>query len=342
MHARAVATDVGTTLFEDWAAERQALKGRARLSAASVAQYQLIWTAWLRHLAGQGIGVAQADAAEVDRFVASITSPAAPAGPVGQQRGRRAVSPVTQARYFTVLAKVYHWGLTQGRVPSNPASRDPGQPRLSERSAGLVLHSGQWLQVASLANEWPEPRERAMLMLLVHLGLTAGELLALNLDSVRHPRLVFTAAGARLAPPGPSAGDGPSVALRVGGARASQERDLDLPVAVGDALLDYLALRLASGRLTHATGPLFLSRKSGAGRSAPADLGRMRRQTVFQLARQLVATALGELHYHNGPAVLRNSAIVRWLHAGVPEQEVLVLAGLKSPQALRRLGQQAL
>ncbi|MBH1957873.1 MAG: hypothetical protein I8H70_04225, partial [Burkholderiales bacterium] len=40
---------------------------------------------------------------------------------------------------------------------------------------------------------------------------------------------------------------------------------------------------------------------------------------------------------HAGPMTLRNSCIVRWLDAGLPEDEILARAGLREAQALLRL-----
>lgn len=328
-------------VFDGWAAERQAMKGRARLSAASAAQYRMIWSAWLRYLASVPAAPGDATPAHVQQFLSRIESAGVEPGPALAHRAgaaiarRRAVSSVTHARYLRLLEKVYRWAVAQDLVQTNPVRLEPGQARPSERSTGLALHEAQWLRVAATASAWPELRERAMLMLLVHVGLTAGELVALNLQSVRHPRLTFSPSGAQLAPAGSTREV--AVALHVSGARDSQERELDLPEAVGEAVLAYLAVRLNKQGLTLAGSPLFLSQKSGQSHGAPADRGRLRRQSVFVLVKGLVATALGEFHYHNGPAVLRNSAIARWLRGGMDEQAVLHLAGLKSPQALRRL-----
>ncbi|MDB5845497.1 MAG: hypothetical protein JWP79_2807, partial [Polaromonas sp.] len=79
--------------------------------------------------------------------------------------------------------------------------------------------------------------------------------------------------------------------------------------------------------------PLFVSRKK-AGRLTP--------RALFHLANRHVNAVLGPRYPHTvlahaGPMTLRNSCIVRWLDAGLPEDDILARAGLRESQALLRL-----
>ena len=77
----------------------------------------------------------------------------------------------------------------------------------------------------------------------------------------------------------------------------------------------------------------------GSGLSAE---DRLTPRALFHLANRHVSATLGPRYpdtvlAHAGPMTLRNSCIVRWLDAGLPEGEVLARAGLRESQALLRL-----
>jgi integrase/recombinase XerC len=121
--------------------------------------------------------------------------------------------------------------------------------------------------------------------------------------------------------------------LDLSGARKAQDRRITLPEEASTALLAWLTVRATLPLPQTADTPLFVSRKK-AGRLTP--------RALFHLANRHVSATLGPRYpdtvlAHAGPMTLRNSCIVRWLDAGLPEHEVLARAGLRESQALLRL-----
>jgi integrase/recombinase XerC len=124
----------------------------------------------------------------------------------------------------------------------------------------------------------------------------------------------------------------PAVSLELSGARAAQKRRIALEPQASSAVLAWLTLRATLPLPQSADSPLFVSRKK-AGRLTP--------RALFHLANRHVSATLGPRYpdtvlAHAGPMTLRNSCIVRWLDAGVPDEEILLRAGLQEAQALLR------
>ena len=106
-----------------------------------------------------------------------------------------------------------------------------------------------------------------------------------------------------------------------------------MPAQVGAALVAWHAYRQAHDATLQ--GWLFHSRKGG-----PLSI-----RALFHVASRVIQEAHAALPSDSqhwplqrvGPQVLRNTAIVMWLQAGVPESEVVRRLGVESGRALLRL-----
>jgi integrase len=346
-------------VFERWT-QRQA-GGPRKLSARSAGQYHLIWDSWLRYLAGEEVTWDSASPAHVANFLASVRSARNPTEPA---------SSVTRARYTRLLNHVYQFAVAEERCRSNPAAPSPGRDRPTEAMESLAFHPVQWRQLLHGLDEelpehqrlengaqWQHARNRLILLLMMEVALTAGEIVRLNVQSVRHPTWRQKPSGALLQVPaaGRVGGNTAAVAaeVEVSGSRRAQSRTISLPARTTAALREYLAVRptyiAASGvrrssvgmiDLTLPDAPLLLSQKRG--RKGGTESSRLTERTLHPLAREHVRACLGELFSHNGPAVLRNSCIVRWLESDIAPEEIVKRAGFKDIRSLERLRPHAL
>jgi site-specific recombinase XerD len=350
-------------VFKAWALQR-ATERKGGLSPRSQASYHSLWVGWIEHLLARQATWSQARSDDVRAFLESLS-------PRAQLRGLLHVSTVTQRRYYRVLKKIYDFALGQGWVAANPvdvqASVSP-----TEEMDSLVFHALDWealLKAVALPLDpppelpWLAVRDQAILRLMMQAALTVAELAALDLGDVHHPRLGLEKGVGQLWPAeaasapevetdanananadtsaGAGAGAGaatatlpmPPVALDLNGARAAQQRRIVLEPQASAAVLAWLTLRATLPLPQSADSPLFVSRKK-AGRLTP--------RALFHLANRHVSATLGPRYpdtvlAHAGPMTLRNSCIVRWLDAGVADDDVLARAGLREAQALLRL-----
>ncbi len=329
-------------VFKAWALCRAAQR-KGGLSPRSLASYHSLWTGWSDYLLSQkSLSWQEARSPDVRAYLEALN-------PRAQARGLVHVSTVTQRRYFRVLKKIYDFAVAEGWLESNPvdagASVSP-----TEQMDSLVFHAIDWsalLQALAPPPDltlkpppelpWLAVRDLAILRLMTQAALTVAELAGLDMGDVQHPALGVAHGVAELWPTpqnGPEGGAAqPAVALELSGARAAQGRRVFLPDEAGAAVLAWLATRRALALPEAADTPLFVSRKK-AGRLTP--------RALFHLANRHISATLGP-HYphtvlaHAGPMTLRNSCIVRWLDAGVPDTEILARAGLREAQALLRL-----
>lgn len=324
-------------VFKAWALQR-ATERKGGLSPRSLASYHSLWAGWTEFLLShKSMDWSQAKSSEVRAYLESLS-------PRAQLRGLLHVSTVTQRRYYRVLKKIYDFALAQGWVAVNPvdvqASVSP-----TEEMDSLVFHALDWdvlLQAVAppqdpppLDQPWLEVRDQAILRLMMQAALTVGELAGLDLGDVQHPRLGREKGMGELWPAESpdSAAAQTAVSLDLSGARAAQARRILLEPEASAAVLAWLTLRATLPLPQGADSPLFVSRKKA---------GRLTARALFHLANRHVSAALGP-HYpdkvfaHAGPMTLRNSCIVRWLDAGLPDGDVLVRAGLREAQALLRL-----
>jgi len=324
-------------VFKAWALERAAQR-KGSLSTRSLASYHSLWTGWTEYLlSNKSLPWNEARSSDVRAYLEALN-------PRALARGLVQVSTVTQRRYYRVLKKIYAFAVAQQWLADNPvdagASVSP-----TEQMDSLVFHALDWqalLQAVAPPQDPPPPdqpwlqvRDQAILRLMMQSALTVAELAGLDIGDVLHPRLGSAHGVAELWPAQELTGDAsePAAMLDISGARAAQDRRIVLPGDASCALLAWLAVRATLPLPQAADTPLFVSRKK-AGRLTP--------RALFHLANRHVSTTLGPRYpdtvlAHAGPMTLRNSCIVRWLDAGLPENEVLARAGLRESQALLRL-----
>lgn len=323
-------------VFKAWALKR-ATERKGSLSPRSLASYHSLWLGWTEHLLNHQVTYwDQACSDDVRAYLESLS-------PRAQVRGLVQVSTVTQRRYYRVLKKIYDFALGQGWVAVNPvdvqASVSP-----TEEMDSLVFHAIDWdvllkavgpaLNPPSSELPWLAVRDQAILRLMMQASLTVAELARLDMGDVQHPHWPGNGSAGELWPTETTLdpNDLP-VALNLNGARAAQQRRIVLESEASVAVLAWLRLRATLPLSQSADSPLFVSRKK-AGRLTP--------RALFHLANRHVSTTLGPRYpntvlAHAGPMTLRNSCIVRWLDAGLPDEIILARAGLQEVQALLRL-----
>ena len=322
-------------VFKAWGLHRATLK-TGGLGPRSLETYQSLWSTWCQHLGVTSLRRwNEAQSADVRAFLESLN-------PRALRRGLQHPSSVTQRRYYRVLRDIYDFAIAQQWLTANPVD-DEASVSPSEQKDALVFHALDWqlmLQALPPPQDAPLPglsllavRDQALLRLMMEAGLTVAELASLDLGDVRHPRLGWGQGSAELWPQTAAASASGLVELDLGGVRAAQQRRITLSVAASAAVLAWLSVRTSPPLPLQADSPLFVSRKK-AGRLTPRALFHVANLFIVKtLASRYPDTVLA----HAGPMTLRNSCIVRWLDAGVPDDEILARAGLKDLQALLRL-----
>lgn len=328
-----------TAAFVHW---RQTELGReddeAPDTALPATGYALVWNAWVAQLPSLGpapqrkprpdrrgppacAGKAWHDATpeDVARFLQIRP------GQRAHHQPERQISEVTRRRYWRLLDRIYDHALLQGWVAYNPVQAlHPMERPAPELPTGHMLPPALW---KALPRHFPGSddlqgaRDHAVLRLLYDIALAPEEVRQLTLASLRNARqLEMTAA------------DKPSC-IQIEGARAAQTRCLALPPATQAALTAWLAFRRNSGTPALAHAPLFESRKGG-----PLTV-----RALFHIASKTIALAqqAGQERAlplaRMGPQVLRNTAIVHWLHAGMPPSELVQRIGVEQVRALAHL-----
>ncbi len=324
-------------VFKAWALERAAQR-KGGLSPRSLASYHSLWAGWTEFLLAHGpLPWNEAKSPDVRAYLEALS-------PRGQARGMLHVSTVTQRRYFRVLKKIYAFAQAQDWIADNPvdagASVSP-----TEQMDSLVFHALDWDALLQAVpppidpppqdQPWLEVRDQAILRLMMQAALTVAELAGLDIGDVQHPRLGSSHGVGELWPADEAASsvNAPAVMLDLSGARKAQDRRIILPLEASAAVLAWLTVRATLPLPQDAGTPLFVSRKK-AGRLTP--------RALFHLANRHVSATLGPRYpdtvlAHAGPMTLRNSCIVRWLDAGLPDDDILARAGLREAQALLRL-----
>jgi integrase/recombinase XerC len=324
-------------VFKAWALERAAQR-KGGLAPRSLASYHSLWAGWTEYLLGhKALPWNEARSPDVRAYLEALN-------PRAQARGLVHASTVTQRRYYRVLKKIYDFAVAREWVDGNPVD-DSASVSATEQMDSLVFHAIDWdvlLQAVAPPRDppppeqpWLEVRDQAILRLMMQAALTVAELAGLDLGDVRHPRLGAVHGIGELWPAQEMLAQTaePAVMLDINGARPAQNRRVTLPEQASTALLAWLSVRATLPLPQAADTPLFVSRKK-AGRLTP--------RALFHLANRHVVATLGPRYpntvfAHVGPMTLRNSCIVRWLDAGLPEDEILARAGLRESQALLRL-----
>lgn len=237
----------------------------------------------------------------------------------------RQISEVTRRRYWRLLDRIYAHAVIQGWIARNPVQAlHPVERPAPEDPTGHVLPPALW---AALPRHFPAAddlqgaRDLAVLRLLYDLALAPEEIRLLPISAVRDARQATLVIGAK-----------PRF-LQIDGQRAAQSRCLALPAATAAALAAWMKFRNHGGTPAHASAPLFESRKGG-----PLTI-----RALFHIASKTIALAQ-QAHQGQvmplarmGPQVVRNTAIVHWLHDGVAPTEVVQRIGVDHPRALAHL-----
>ena len=329
------AVPTGALVFQRWL---RAESGKAfhALRAEPQGVYETIWNAWLESLQ-PGTDQEQlrpsahtrqwneARAEDVARFLRIR------AGQRAHHEPERQLSEVTRRRYWRVLDRVYAYAVQQGWLETSPVAHLPRaeRPRAVEQ-LGHCLPPALW---ARLPAQFPDSdclqgaRDRAILLLLYDLALAPEEVRALTedclLDDLRQPWAL-------------SCGASPA-ALHIAGARKAQERTLPLTPRLGAALVAWLQYRQAHN--PELTGRLFHSRKGGRPLSIRA-LFHVASKVIHQAHADTPGSAQQWPLHRVGPQVMRNTAIVTWLRAGISEAEIVRRIGVESTRALGHLRHQ--
>lgn len=322
----------GSALFRHWLASEGA-KAWDALDTAPGSGYEKVWQAWLRSL-GDGGGHAgaatpraagadaaarpwqQATAVDVQNFLRPRE------GQMSHHLPGRRISEVTRRRYWRLLERIYDHALEHGWVRDNPAAGLAPQERPpAEDGQGHCLPAPLWNALPRhipAADAFQSARDRAILLLLYELALAPEEVRGLRWRDLH---------------------DAPGLPtqLHIDGARAAQQRQLELSGTLSQALRDWRGFS-AGQRGAEAVQPaatVFYSREG-----QPLSV-----RVLFHVASQLIQRAHAALPasgqkaplHRVGPQVLRNTAIVQWLRDGRPETEVVQRIGVESTRALRHL-----
>lgn len=324
-----------TAAFVHW---QQAELGHAQDAAHDAelpaSGYALVWNAWVLQLQGQaapapgrqGAGQAARPRAWHDARPEDVAGflQLRPGQRAHHQPGRQ-ISEVTRRRYWRLLDRIYAHALLQGWVAYNPVQALlPMERPAPEQPTGHMLPPALW---QALPRHFPAgddlqgARDQAVLRLLYELALAPEEVRLLTLGALRNARQAELA------------GLEPPAFLQIEGTRAAQNRCLALPAATQSALTAWLAFRRKSGTPATPQAALFESRKGG-----PLSI-----RALFHIASKTIALARQASQERAlplarmGPQVLRNTAIVHWLHAGVAPSEVVRRIGVEDARALAHL-----
>lgn len=336
----------GQAVFAHWL-HSEGSKSWHALDTGPNSGYEQVWKAWLRMLEqaapASGPRLGKVGAAALPHALPAMAWHEATAVQVqqflqvreGQRSGHlpgRKLSEVTRRRYWRLLQRVYEHALLHSWVAHNPAQALAEQDRPpSEDGGGHCLPAALW---KSLRRHFPAAdsllgaRDRAVLLLLYHLALAPQEVRQLCWQDVL---------GADDSAWSPESGSGLPQYVRIFGQRPAQRRVLPLDPELGKALADWHRWSTAQRGSEAAAGSseVFFSREGG-----PLSV-----RVLFHIASQRIqqahaaqASGVQSAPLHRvGPQVLRNTAIVQWLQAGQPIDEVVAFIGVEGTPALRHL-----
>lgn len=288
--------------FDGWIAS---LPPARALNPRTITGYKLIWTSWLRFLAGRRRQWHEATAEDFGTFIDTLA---------GASNWRQRASHVTANRYWRVIGEIYERALHDGELERNPAcaANRPSRPE-AEKSVAISPHF-----LAELRKRLPEGddlktlRDRAMLAVLADVGPTTRELIELAPADVLRSTVRDC------------------YVVRFTGKREPQNRELYLSEAASLALHRWLQERNA---IETPTDRVFVSMR-GSRALEPTDVLKIvstwLRATLPQVGLQVVD--------HMGSNCLRTAVLIWWRDKDkLPVDELLARAGLAEPQALRRL-----
>lgn len=327
----------GLAVFQQWRQAQSSTPSR-RLGANPLEVYQDIWNAWLESLqppvpaypSAKPLPPAcewhQAQAEDVAHFLRIR------AGQRAHHQPQRQLSEVTRRRYWRVLDRVYAYAVQQGWMATSPVMELPKteRPKVVDQ-LGHCLPPFLWAQLPAhfpASDCLQGARDRAILLLLYELALAPEEVRTLRDDGLLDDNRMPVSVTSEAVP----------TALRVEGARKAQQRILSVPPPLGIALMDWLRYRHAHDP-TLAGGLLFHSRKGGRPLSIRA-LFHVASKVIHEAHAAQPATAQTYPLQRVGPQVMRNTAVVTWLRAGMSEAEVVRRIGVDGVRALDHLRHQ--
>ena len=343
------AIPTGSEMFAEWLAH-EGSKSWDALDTSPDGSYEKVWQAWLQHLnpanaqkeapakrkpAPHPRAWHEADSIDVQQFLKVRD------GQKAHHHPERKISPVTRRRYWRLLERIYDHALEHGWVQANPATGlEPTERPPSEDGKGHCLPPLLWQALPRqfpAADGYQNARDRAIVLLLYETALAPEEVRALLWKDVRaSSEEAWGEAPKHIAQDAQTTSSLPRF-LHINGGRAAQQRLIELPEAVAQALVDWRRFSAAQRGPAVVDGnhAVFYSRRGG-----PLSV-----RMLFHVASQIIqrahqAQAEGSQKaplQRVGPQVLRNTAIVQWLRAGVPELEVIARIGVNSPRALRHL-----
>ncbi|BDR09123.1 site-specific integrase [Comamonas thiooxydans] len=340
------ALPTGNQLFRDWL-EHEGSKSWDALDTSPDGNYEKVWQAWLMHLSGQAAIAGkerparrprsskswyQATELDVQSFL-QIRD-----GQRAHHHPERKISPVTRRRYWRLLERIYDHAMEHGWIGSNPATGlEPAERPPSEDGKGHCLPPLLWQSLPRhfpSADGYQDARDRAIVLLLYEMALAPEEVRCLlwkNLHSSADQ--VWVGCSESIAN-----GESPLPRyLKIEGGRNAQQRLLELPDSVAQALQSWRRFSAAQRGPSVIDGNhiVFYSRRGGE----------LSVRMLFHVASQIIQRAHQAQPENSqkfplqrvGPQVLRNTAIVQWLRAGVPESEVIARIGVDSTRSLRHL-----
>lgn len=344
--AKASAVPTGTDLFREWLAH-EGSKSWDALDSSPDGNYEKVWLSWLMHLSGRSPLSTQthssheapsaklwhqASAQDVQSFL-QIRD-----GQRAHHHPDRKISPVTLRRYWRLLERIYDHALEHGWIDSNPATGlVPAERPPAEDGKGHCLPPLLWQALPRFfpeADGYQNARDRAILLLLYEMALAPEEVRCLLWKDLRSSaERIWTGTSESIAN-----GDYPLPRyLQIEGTRNAQQRLLELPDTVAQALQTWKRFSAAQRgpSVIEGTHIVFYSRRGGE----------LSVRMLFHVASQIIQRAhqaqpedSQKFPLHRvGPQVLRNTAIVQWLRAGVPASEVIARIGVNNSRSLRHL-----
>lgn len=363
-------------VFEKWM-QNKMRRDKGGCSPESVPIYRAIWDAWLTWLTtqdvapGPGEAWRRAQAAHVRKFIEG------PAPAEGKRRrepkDEARMANYTRQRYYSALRDIYDFACDPKRrwCPANPANGDklPEEHRINLRDrTSQVLPPGVLPmlrdpeQLAKLLpkkaeTNWWIDRDRAVVALLAHFGLTKSELIDLQGHDLRRQmgRVYEPHEQLRLDE------EPNSILLNVYAPDRTAKR-LGAPFKLTHEVLamlrPWLLQRrrlLAAQRARMIAGQRSADRMPAPDEQQPLFLARipakesgclpaMEGSTVYQLVNRCLdrAYAMPAVSKHldeeaivaKGPGIVRNSVIRHWIETLGAEQAAL-LAGIKEQRHLR-------
>jgi integrase len=335
----------------------------------TAATYKAFWENWVQFLLPQGLDWHEAGPEHVRAVLAG------PAPGTGRKRPPKSVSKMantTRYRYWRILRGVYLHACEENFLSVNPALIGEDVPEINsdDRKAQALppgvlqmLRKPEVLRALLPGNpdapHWSVARDRAMVALAAHCGLTTLELQVLKPADLKEG-----SAAMRPYPTGSLKGlPLPTVIVDVPRTRKHQDegfRSLDVPHEIHALLREWVAQRddalrvdaqhlaLAGVKAHERPGPnaypLFISRQK---HSDTAPLPAMEAQTIYlairrcleaAYARPKVRALLGDAKVPKGAAIIRNAVILDWVD-NLGESEATKLAGHKSAESLRSITQ---